>query len=95
VTNEIELLITSLIAFFLLAASAFAGVYEGQIDGDFNGWTGNENIYKLRDGHIIQQADSTYEYSYAYSPDVIIYSAAGVYKAQVDGVEDVEIRVLK
>jgi hypothetical protein len=42
-----------------LASAAFAGVYEGQIDGDFNGWDG-DTVYKLMDGHIIQQ--STYHY---------------------------------
>ena len=71
--------------------------YEGQIDGDFNGWEG-ETIYKLMDGHIIQQAEYHYHYHYAFSPSVIIYqSRAGGYKIHVedDDDEDVGIRILK
>jgi len=84
---------------FLVAPAAEAqGAYEGQIDGDFEGWTG-ETIYKLMDGHIIQQSEYHYHYHYAFSPSVIIYrSRSGGYKIHVEGDdddEDVGIVVLK
>lgn len=70
--------------------------YEGQIDGDFEGWTG-ETIYKLMDGHIIQQSEYHYHYHYAFSPRVIIYRSRGGYKIHVedDNDEDVGIVILK
>jgi ABC-type proline/glycine betaine transport system substrate-binding protein len=85
------------VALFLLAASAEAQqAYEGQISGTFNGWTG-ETIYKLMDGHIIQQSEYHYHYHYAYAPKVIIYQSAGGYKIHVedDDDQDVGIRVLR
>jgi hypothetical protein len=78
-------------------AANSAGVYEGQIDGDFTGWTG-ETIYKLRDGHIIQQASYHYHYHYAYAPNIIIYQDhSGLLMIHVEGDddEDVQITVLK
>jgi hypothetical protein len=79
-----------------IAGIASAGVYEGQIDGDFNGWEG-ETIYKLMDGHIIQQSSYYYYYYYAYSPRVIIYGSNGGYKIHVEDVDgdDVAIKILK
>lgn len=79
-----------------IAGIALAGAYEGQIDGDFNGWDG-ETIYKLMDGHIIQQSLYYYYYYYTYSPRAIIYGSKGGYKIHVEGVdgEDVDIIVLK
>ena len=48
---------TVIVVSLLLAAPAHAQqAYEGQIDGDYNGWEG-ETIYKLMDGHIIQQSE--------------------------------------
>jgi hypothetical protein len=78
------------------SAPASAAPYEGQIDGEFNGWEG-ETIYKLMDGHIIQQAAYHYHYHYAYSPKVIIYDGRGGLMIRVEGDddEDVPIRVLK
>lgn len=72
------------------------GVYEGQIDGDFKGWEG-ETVYKLRDGHIIQQSSYHYHYHYAYSPKVIIYKTSRGLMIKVDGDDgpDVQIVVLK
>jgi hypothetical protein len=89
--------ITFPLAFLLLLISELhAQVYEGQIDGEFQGWEG-ETIYKLRDGHIIQQAEYHYHYHYAYAPKVIIYQSAGGYKIHVedDSDQDIRIRVLK
>ncbi|MCE4543258.1 MULTISPECIES: hypothetical protein [unclassified Caballeronia] len=78
----------------MTSATAVAqGAYEGQIDGEFHGWEG-ETVYKLMDGHIIQQADYHYHYHYAYSPKVIIFgSKSGGYKMQVQGDDDQPIRI--
>nr|WP_321985222.1 hypothetical protein [uncultured Lichenicoccus sp.] len=68
-----------------------------RIDGEFKGWTG-ETIYKLMDGHIIQQSVPTYSYSYAFNPEVAIYRGAdGGYGMHVDGVtsQDVSVRFLQ
>jgi hypothetical protein len=68
--------------------------YQGQIDGEFNGWEG-ETIYRLMDGRVIQQSQYHYYYHYAYSPRVIIYNDGG-YKIHVVGDnEDVGIRFLR
>lgn len=86
--------------FVLLTVSVIAEsqqVYEGQIDGDFQGWD-SDTIYKLIDGHIIQQASYHYHYHYAYMPKVIIYqSNSGGYKIHIedDDDEDVSINILK
>jgi hypothetical protein len=86
-----------ILAVFLLSPRAQAQqAYEGQIDGEFNGWTG-QTIYKLMDGHIIQQSEYHYHYHYAYSPQVIIYQGDCGYKIHVedDDDEDVCIRILR
>lgn len=85
------------IALSLMAPAAFAqGVYEGQIDGDFNGWEG-ETVYKLMDGRIIQQSSYHYHYHYSYSPTVIICRSSRGLMIKVDGVSgpDVSIVFLK
>ncbi|MDR5813076.1 hypothetical protein QCE62_05660 [Caballeronia sp. LZ033] len=79
----------------VLSLSAFA--YEGNIDGEFHGWDG-ETVYRLADGHIIQQKSYHYHYHYAYSPAVIIFkSRSGELKMQVEGDDDepIAIEVLK
>jgi len=70
--------------------------YEGQISGEFKGWDG-DTIYKLMDGHIIQQSEYHYHYHYAYAPKVIIYQSSGGYKIHVedDDDQDIGIRILK
>lgn len=81
----------------LLIAPVSALAYEGQIDGEFHGWDG-ETIYKLIDGHIIQQSSYSYSYNYDYSPDVVIYNSSGGLKIHVKGTDDsddVDIRVLR
>ena len=82
----------------LLATSAEAQrAYEGQISGNFHGWDG-ETIYKLMDGHIIQQSELHIHYHYAYAPHVIIYrSSSGAYKIHVedDDDQDIGISILK
>jgi hypothetical protein len=64
--------------------------YEGRISGEFKGWEG-ETIYKLMDGHIIQQSE--YHYHYAYSPMVIIYQSNGGYKIHVEDDDDQDIAI--
>lgn len=68
---------------------AFTGnVYQGKIDGEFEGWEG-ETIFKMMDGSIWQQASYDYTYHYAYMPDVIIFSKGGATYMKVEGVDDV------
>jgi hypothetical protein len=77
--------------------AASQGAYEGSIAGTFNGWRG-DTIYKLQDGHIVQQAGYYYHYHYAYAPKVIIYqSRSGGTFIHIDGDdgEDVSITILK
>lgn len=64
-----------------------AGAIESQIDGTFEGWSG-ETIFKLTNGQIWQQSSYAYTYSYAYRPDVLIYSGGGGCKMKVNGVSD-------
>lgn len=59
-------------------------VIEAQIDGDFNGWEG-ETEYKLTNGQVWKQSTYNYVYTYAYMPDVVIYTANGGYRMQVEG----------
>jgi hypothetical protein len=84
-----------LTVFFFPTANA-AGAYEGQISGDFHGWDG-DTIYKLMDGHIIQQLEYHYHYHYAYAPHVIIYQSSDGYKIHVvdDDDQDIKIAILK
>jgi hypothetical protein len=92
---EIRLLIAGLILLFSSPAEA-QQAYQGQISGTFTGWTG-ETVYKLMDGHIIQQSEYHYHYHYAYAPQVIIYQSSGGFKIHVedDDDQDIGIRVLR
>jgi len=67
-------------------------VLESQINGDFKGWEG-ETAYQLTNGQVWKQAIYSYEYTYAYMPEVLIYSAGGGYKIQVEGTSVEVIRV--
>lgn len=64
-----------------------SGAIESQIDGTFEGWSG-ETIFKLKNGQIWQQSSYAYTYHYAYSPEVLIYSGGGGCKMKVDGFSD-------
>jgi hypothetical protein len=64
-----------------------ARVVESQIDGDFEGWTG-ETVVKLMNGQIWQQTEYHYEYHYAYMPNVLVYRSGSGYKMKVDGTEE-------
>ena len=85
------LLFASLLMFSQSASGQ--SVYEGRIDDEFSGWEG-ETIYKLQDGHIIQQKEYHYHYHYAYSPKVIIYeSKYGGLKIHIDGDSDQDVGI--
>ncbi len=58
---------------------------ESQIDGSFEGWSG-DSIFKLMNGQIWQQAEFSYTYHYEYLPYVVIYPTARGCKMKVDGV---------
>lgn len=60
---------------------------ESEIDGTFNGWTG-ETIFKLTNGQIWQQSSYAYTYHYAYRPKVVIYRTSTETKMTVEGVSD-------
>jgi hypothetical protein len=62
-------------------------VIETQIDGDFEGWTG-ETIWKMANGQVWQQAEYSYSYSYAFSPNVLIYRGSEGWKMKVEGESD-------
>jgi hypothetical protein len=66
--------------------------YRGSIDGEFTGWEG-ETVYRLIDGHVIQQAEFYYYYHYVYSPRVVIYRSGSGYKIHVEGVRDRDVRI--
>lgn len=59
-------------------------VIESQVNGEFKGWEG-ETEYQLTNGQVWKQSVYSYEYTYAYMPEVLIYSAGGGYKIQVEG----------
>ncbi len=81
-------------ALLLSSAPARAdGAYTGKIDGNFKGWEG-ETIYKLMDGHIIQQALYHYHYHYAYSPNVIIYQGSQGLMIHVEGDDDQDVHIV-
>ena len=62
-----------------------AGVIESQIDGTFEGWSG-DTIFKLTNGQIWQQSSYAYTYHYAYRPEVTIFPSGGGCKMKVEGV---------
>jgi hypothetical protein len=76
-------------------ASSTASAIETQIEGTFNGWSG-DTIFKLTNGQIWQQASYAYSYHYAYRPEVVIYKAGSGYKMKVEGVDDaINVKRLK
>ena len=81
------------LAIITVSVNLNAQVIETQIDGEFEGWEG-ETIFKMMNGQIWQQSSYAYMYSYAYSPEVIIYETSSGYVMKVDGVEET-INVIK
>ncbi|MHB9023966.1 MAG: hypothetical protein ACYC7E_07275 [Armatimonadota bacterium] len=67
--------------------SPSSAVITSVIDGDFEGWEG-ETVFKLENGHIWQQADYDYYYTYSYRPKVTIVKVGGRYKMIVEGVDE-------
>ncbi len=61
-------------------------VIETRIDGDFNGWEGN-NAWVMENGQIWRQAQYSYHYYYAYHPKVIIFPSNNQWVMHVDGVD--------
>jgi hypothetical protein len=59
-------------------------VYDGEIAGEFKGWTG-ETLYELRNGQMWQQSSYKYEYKYAYMPNALVYEVNGGFKMSVAG----------
>lgn len=57
--------------------------YRGIIKGSFHGWDGS-SIYELMDGHVIKQANYTYDYSYYFDPKVFIFPYGGNNRIVVD-----------
>ncbi|MCF8131349.1 MAG: hypothetical protein K9N10_22800 [Deltaproteobacteria bacterium] len=62
-------------------------VIKSNIDGTFNGWSG-ETIFKLTNGQIWQQTAYAYMYHYAYRPEVMIINVDGIWKMKVKGVDE-------
>ena len=72
-----------------------ASVIESQIDGTFEGWSG-ETVFKLTNGQIWQQSSYAYTYHYAYRPAVTIFPSGGGCKMKVEGVSDsISVKRLK
>lgn len=57
-------------------------VYEGKIDGEFEGFN-DEVLFKMKNGTWWIQAQYKYWYHYAYSPDVVITDMNGEYLLMV------------
>ncbi len=71
------------------------GVIESQIDGEFNGWSG-ETIFRLTNGQIWQQSSFAFHFHFAFRPRVWIYPVTGGYRMQVEGdTETVAVRRLR
>ncbi len=76
----------------VISNPASQGVIKSNIDGDFSGWEG-ETVYKLTNGQYWQQSSYYYYYSYAYDPEVLIYSSNGAYKMHVEGSGSEDVNV--
>lgn len=75
--------------------AAAPAVIETQIEGDFEGWSG-DTIFKLANGQIWQQSSYAYTYHYAYRPKVLIYKTGVAYQMKVDGVDSaIQVKRLK
>ncbi len=65
-------------------------IEEGVIDGNFNGWSGN-NVYKLENGDAWKQNDLTISVHYLYNPEVRIISHSCDFYMQVEDTEIVKV----
>jgi hypothetical protein len=60
---------------------------ESTISGETEGWSG-ETIFKLDNGQIWEQAEYSYNYFYAYRPDVTIYHSQSGCRMKVEDEEE-------
>ncbi len=60
---------------------------KSRIDGEFNG-TGDQLVYKLRNGQIWQQVGYRYRYRYRYAPAVTINVSGSTATMIVEGFDD-------
>lgn len=68
-----------------LSAEDANNIINAQIDGDFEGWSG-ESIVKLTNGETWKQSEYYYQYTYAFMPNVTITNSPTGYKMKVDGI---------
>jgi hypothetical protein len=71
----------------IYAQKAFV-VFDGYIDGEFEGWDG-ETLFEMSDGTVWLQAKYSYIYQYAYNPEAIIFEKDGDYFLKVEDVEEI------
>jgi hypothetical protein len=64
--------------------SSIETTIKSKITSDFDGFE-YENFYELLNGQIWKQTSFTYEYHYAFWPEVLIYKAGLQYKMHVEG----------
>lgn len=69
------------------AVGTTTNLVETQIEGTFQGWSG-DTIFIMTNGQIWQQAAYAYTYHYAYRPKVTIYKTNSGFKMQVEGLKD-------
>tara|TARA_B100001250_G_scaffold26952_1_gene22254 strand:- start:570 stop:1028 length:459 start_codon:yes stop_codon:yes gene_type:complete len=74
-------------------SSIWAQVYQGQIDGTFEGWEG-KTVVTLTNYERWQQDEYYNKYYYAYKPKVTIVKDGVIYKMKVDGLSKA-VRVKK
>lgn len=67
--------------------SSCSPAIESQIDGDFEGWSG-DTLFKLTNGEIWEQAEYDYTYEYDLMPAVTIYPTDNGCKMKVDGMDE-------
>lgn len=78
----------NILAGIILASSVSGAVIDkSQVDGTFNGWTG-DTIVLLMDGTVWKQADYSYDYEYEFMPNVIVYQGDNGPVMHIDGVND-------
>lgn len=78
-----------LLSLMILSSQHKAGaqetVFNGNIVGEFSGWSG-ETLFELSDGTFWIQASYAYTYSYAYNPRAKIVKSGVTHYLIVDGV---------
>lgn len=66
-------------------ATAQTTVFEGNIMGEFTGWTG-ETLFEMSDGSFWLQAAFAYTYSYGFNPRAKIVKSGSIHYLNVEGV---------